>query len=480
MVFTSPTFLFIFLPLTLFLYFLSRRIATSCSNYLLLAASLLFYAWGEQYGVLILLASALLNHGIGLFIQKHESEVLRRRYLYLGIAANLSVLVYYKYTGFFLRAVQDVSGADVAVPNITLLLGISFFTFQAMSYLVDIYRGDAKAQKNPCYTALYICLFPQLIAGPIVRYASVAKQIESRKTTLTNFDCGVLRFTIGLAKKVLLANSFAILADTGFNADPAHLTPLVAWVTVAAYTLQIYFDFSGYSDMAIGLGHFFGFHFPENFRYPYIARSIRDFWRRWHISLSTWFRDYLYIPLGGSQHGPYRTYANLWIVFVLCGLWHGAQYTFLVWGVYHGGFLVIERLGLLRWLEACPKVIQHSYCLLVVMIGWVFFRADSISHAQSILSCMIGLQSAVELSPQIASLISRESMILFLVGAVAATPLSSYLYQYLEAGASVCRWRKYVHRATEVVSPFVLAGLLFMCFGSIAQNNYDPFIYFRF
>lgn len=480
MLFTSPTFLFLFLPCTLCFYFLLHSFRTSVSNFFLLAMSLLFYAWGEKLYLLLLLFSVLINHFAGLKIQNGKTAQARRNWLTVGVVSNLLALGFFKYTLLLVAVINDVFGTGLRPLPVTLPLGISFFTFQAISYLVDVYRKDATARRNLFNTGLYIALFPQLIAGPIVRYASIVDQLDERRISISDFDRGISRFVLGLAKKVLLANSFATLADLGFAADPASLSMLSAWVAVAAYTLQIYFDFSGYSDMAIGIGLMLGFSFPENFNYPYVATSVQEFWRRWHMSLSSWFRDYLYLPLGGNRKGELRTYFNLWIVFFLCGLWHGAQYTFLVWGIYHGFFLVAERLGLLKIINFLPAVLRCSYCLLVVMIGWVFFRADSISHALSLLSIMAGQQSANYVSPALAPLLSKESLMLFLIGIPAACPLlpafENRAAQRKEAGWPTAL----AFHLNRTLSIAVISGLLFLIFGAIASQNYDPFIYFRF
>ena len=307
----------------------------------------------------------------------------------LAIAVNLVVLGVFKYANFFADNVNAVAAAigapPLAFPHVLLPIGISFYTFHAISYVVDVYRRDASAQKSPVHAALYLLLFPQLIAGPIIRYRYIADQLEQRVVSLDDFAVGVRRFVIGLGKKVLIANTVAAPADKIFSMPLAELTPAHAWLGIVCYTLQIYFDFSGYSDMAIGLGRMFGFHFPENFRWPYVADTVQEFWRRWHISLSSWFRDYLYVPLGGNRVSPARMYANLVTVFFLCGLWHGASWNFVIWGLFHGSFLVVERLGLAAAIRRLWRPLRHVYLLLVVMIGWVFFRADTLPSAVAFL-----------------------------------------------------------------------------------------------
>lgn len=345
MVFSSTAFLFLFLPIVLVLHFVLRGVRFR--NVLLLLASLLFYAWSEQGIVLLLIASIVLNYSFGLGIDRCKDSAQARTLLIAAIAMNLAVLAYFKYTSFLIGNLNwllaQFHWSEIKAPKIHLPAGISFFTFHAISYIVDIYRRSASAQRNPIKLALYFDFFPQLIAGPIVRYHDIESQLDRRSITLDDVSIGIQRFVIGLAKKMLVANTLAQPADEIFAIAMPQLTPGVAWLGIVCYTLQIYFDFSGYSDMAIGLARVFGFRFLENFNYPYVARSIREFWRRWHISLSNWFRDYLYIPLGGNRCSPRRQYFNLLVVFSLCGLWHGASLNFLIWGLFHGAFLVLER-----------------------------------------------------------------------------------------------------------------------------------------
>jgi len=358
MLFSEPVFVFLFLPLLLLGYALTPRAA---QNTLLLLASLLFYAWGEGFFVLVMLGSIAFNYLVGLLLEAGRGRRrLRPLALLLGVAGNLALLIVFKYAGFLVTNLNLLLAGlklpALPVPALHLPIGISFFTFQAMSYVIDVYRDRIPVQKHPLRIALYIALFPQLIAGPIVRYQHIARQLTRRVVTRPGLAEGIRRFILGLGKKMLLANVLAVPVDKIF-AIPAHqLTTSVAWLGVVCYALQIYFDFSGYSDMAIGLGRMFGFRFLENFRYPYLARTITDFWRRWHISLSSWFRDYVYIPLGGNRRGPLRTYRNLVIVFLLCGLWHGASWTFVAWGLFHGLFLAIERLGGWAWPDSWRRV----------------------------------------------------------------------------------------------------------------------------
>jgi alginate O-acetyltransferase complex protein AlgI len=480
MVFSSPIFLFVFLPLTLVLYYLLPR---TLKNGFLLLASLVFYAWGEVFFVGVMLASIAFNYVFGVWIGGAAEGRGRRLVLAAGIAANLGLLAWFKYANFIVDNLQQAGFlAGVEWSPIHLPLGISFFTFQAMSYLVDVYRHENRPQRNPVDVALYIALFPQLIAGPIVRYHDIAAQIRERVVSLVLVNSGLQRFVYGLAKKVLIANPLGLVADRIFALEGGDLTTPVAWLGLACYTLQIYFDFSGYSDMAIGLGRMLGFRFLENFRYPYISRSIKEFWRRWHISLSSWFRDYLYIPLGGNRKGAVRTWANLLIVFCLCGLWHGASWTFLVWGLFHGLFLVLERTRFGGWLEAWPALLRHGYTLLVVMAGWVFFRTESMAEARAFFAALAGIASPAESAPALALFLDFKVGLLLVLGAVLATPLAARINGALldavrarspsfSGGGAV---------AYSAANVGWLLALFLLSLTAIAANAYNPFIYFRF
>src|SRR5512145_47002 len=391
MLFTEPTFLFLFLPVLLGLYFLPF---TAHRNALLLGASILFYASGGGSFTWLMLGSIAFNYVVAIAISRASGTPRAFRLLVFAVVSNLLVLGVFKYANFAAQNVNALLGTlgwpALDVPKVLLPIGISFFTFHAISYVVDVYRHDASAQKSPTHAALYMLLFPQLIAGPIIRYHDIADQLASRNVELEGFAYGIRRFVIGLAKKVLVANVVAGPADRIFALPGAELTPAHAWLGLVCYSLQIYFDFSGYSDMAVGLGRMFGFRFPENFRYPYVADSVQGFWHRWHISLSTWFRDYLYVPLGGNRVSPARVYFNLVTVFFLCGLWHGASWNFVVWGLFHGAFLAAERVGLASAVARLWRPLRHAYLLVVVMIGWVFFRADTLSAALEYLRSLAG------------------------------------------------------------------------------------------
>lgn len=472
MVFSSALFLFLFLPLVLAAHFLAPRRAR---NFVLLVASLGFYAWGSPSSFGVLLLSIGLNHIGGVLVDRFRDKPHGWWVLVATVVANLGLLGWYKYAGFVYENARWAGDAlGVALPEWqaapVLPAGISFFTFQAMSYVVDVYRGHVPVQRNPFDLGLYVALFPQLVAGPIVRYADVATDIRRRETTWSGIAAGIDRFLVGLMKKLLLANTFAAVVDGVFAIPDADLTPVIAWLGVVCYTLQIYFDFSGYSDMAIGLGRMFGFTFLENFAHPYAARSVTDFWRRWHISLSTFFRDYVYIPLGGNRAGALLTARNLLIVFLLCGLWHGAAWTFVAWGLFHGLFLVAERWGGARLLEGCPVVLRHAYTLLVVMVGWALFRSADFAQALAFGRAMCGLQEGHPLAYPLGMYLDVPLTVLMIAGTFVATPLPGKLLQRHKARAM---WGEIVRSACHAAALVVASVLL-------AASSYNPFIYFRF
>ncbi len=481
MLFTSPTFLFLFLPVVLAVYFLIGRRAR---NAFLLLASLLFYAWGEGSFALVMIGSIAANYLFGLAL---EGTSRKRLVLAAAVACNLALLVAYKYTTFLVAnldaALAAFGVAPVAVPEVHLPLGISFFTFHALSYLIDVHRTKVKALRSPIDFGLYIALFPQLIAGPIVRYHDIAAQLTSRVVDPARFATGVRRFVLGLGKKMLVANVVAVPADAIFAIPEADLTASLAWLGALLYTLQIYCDFSAYSDMAIGLARMFGFELLENFDYPYVSRSITEFWRRWHISLSNWFRDYLYIPLGGNRRPPLLVYRNLVTVFLLCGLWHGARWTFVAWGLFHGAFLVMERAGLGRLLGRAPAVVSHGYALAAVVVGWVLFRAVDLPQAAAFLGAMAGFGSGSGAQYHASLLVGTDVVIAAVVGTVISTPTVPALAR---------RWRAWVATRTGERSALVvrsaaavaeIGGLVLVSLGAavmVAANTYNPFIYFRF
>jgi alginate O-acetyltransferase complex protein AlgI len=471
MVFSSPVFLFIFLPLILLGSVAIRSIAAR--NLLLLAGSLLFYTWGEGVYLWVLLCSIAGNTAFGIWIDSRSAGD-RKLALTAGVAFNLVGLGTFKYAGFLAHnlnlMLSGLSLGSVPEPAIHLPLGISFFTFQALSYIIDVYRREAPVQKSVMGVALYLSLFPQLVAGPIVRYESIASQLSKRQVSVSGFADGIRQFCVGLAKKILIADILGAMVDEIFAMAPGTLSAPFAWLGLLCFTLQIYYDFSGYSDMALGTGRMLGFRFPENFRTPYASQSVREFWRRWHISLSSWFRDYVFIPLGGSRAGPLRVYANLLIVFTLCGLWHGASWTFLIWGFYHGFFLVVERMQFGVWLDRAPGLLRHGYLVLVVMLGWVFFRADDLTHALQFLSALFGGSEAVGLNSYLASHLTPRLLTALVAGILFSFPLPAWL----------ARESREFSMARFATRDAAIVVLLLLSVIRVAAQAYSPFIYFRF
>lgn len=483
MVFSSAIFLFLFLPLTLLCVLCVRK---QFRNLILLIASLIFYAWGEGELVVIMVGSIFFNYLFGLAIDHFSEQWKRKTIVLLSVIFNLSLLAFFKYANFFIDNINilfdKASIPPVEIAQIHLPIGISFFTFQAMSYVIDVYRKETDVQKNPINIALYITLFPQLIAGPIVRYHDVAKQIIHRTLSINKFYSGVQRFIIGLGKKILIANTMASVTDKIFSLPENEITISLSWLAIITYSLQIYFDFSGYSDMAIGLGRMFGFEFLENFNYPYIGQSIQNFWRRWHISLSTWFRDYLYIPLGGNKKGAARTYVNLLIVFFLTGLWHGASWNFVIWGMFHGFFLVIERLGGLHLINKMWRPFRHIYTLIIVLVGWVFFRAETLSMSISMLKNMSVIMGKSRSSIPVIQFMGRLEWTVLILGLIAAMPIFPAIKQAMH---------KYKIKSATEASPILFTSLSYLyaiyiftifilSIMSLSSNTYNPFIYFRF
>lgn len=464
MVFSSMVFLCVFLPAAFCLHLLLPGMRAK--NFLLVVASLVFYAYGEPIYVILLVASSAGNYILARLTG--ECPKIRKLTMTLAVVINLGLLVIFKYSGFLVETFNSVTGAGIPVPQFRMPIGISFFTFQALSYVIDVYRGDASVQKNFGKVLLYISFFPQLIAGPIVKYHDVEAEINNRKQTPEEIGKGIRRFIAGLSKKVLIANTMGLVADNLFGAAATGITGPGAWLGAVSYMLQIYFDFSGYSDMALGLGMMFGFHFHENFDYPYISASIREFWRRWHMSLSGWFKEYLYIPLGGNRRGKFRTVVNKMIVFVCTGIWHGASFNFLFWGIYHGFFLMLEEYipfigkkgGKLK------SFFQHVYALLVVCVGFVFFRADTMKQGcfwiREMFTDFGWKASAMSLTLQ---QLTPVYLVTLAAALVAAVPVNSMLKKY-----------KWYEGFTYVLS---LAGFA-LCVLSLAGGTYNPFIYFRF
>lgn len=474
MVFSSPIFLFFFLPTLIVLYFSVPRQA---KNLLLLSASLLFYAWGEGFYILLMLASIAVNYVFGRTIDSQSNKLPA---LVVGVALNLLLLTSYKYSNFLVENINFVLMTlhlkSIDWSPVHLPLGISFFTFQAISYLVDIYRKEISSQKSIINLGLYISLFPQLIAGPIVRYKTIVEQIEDRVVTSKLFSSGVERFIFGLAKKMLIANPLGLVVDSIFAVPAAEIPTYVAWIGVLCYALQIYFDFSGYSDMAIGLGRMFGFKFLENFNYPYTAQSLQDFWRRWHISLSTWFRDYLYIPLGGNRGSPLKTYSNLFVVFLLCGLWHGASWNFFIWGAFHGVILSIERAGVSKLLQLLWRPLRHLYLIVIVLVSWVFFRAETLTDAVAYLQAMFSINFGAAAPFDFLEALTFEAILALIVGLLCCAP-SSLRARFFQEQKTSFAWANSAYLVSNLVIVF---GLLFLSIMSLASTTHNPFIYFRF
>ncbi|NGM17407.1 MBOAT family protein [Eggerthellaceae bacterium zg-893] len=467
MVFSSLSFLCVFFPIVFALNLVLPSVRLK--NALLLAASLLFYSFGEPVYVLLMVASSLANFGAGVLLGTSA-----RRKLVVGVAVvfNVGLLVAFKYADMIVSSLNALLGTSLPLPQMALPIGISFFTFQAMSYVIDVYRGEVEPQKSFFDVLLYISFFPQLIAGPIVKYHDIAREIGTRHASATDMACGLRRFCVGLAKKVLIANNMAVAVDYLYSVAPGDLNALAAWTAAVAYMMQIYFDFSGYSDMAIGLGRMFGFHYKENFNYPYVATTLQDFWRRWHISLSTWFREYLYIPLGGNRKGTARTMLNKLAVFFLCGLWHGASWTFVVWGLVHGAFLMLESVVPVKRM---PRVLGHLYCLLVVCLAFVLFRADSIGQAGAIIVQMFAGWDFSDASMVIAM---RQLSPVFLTALVASLVAALPVRDVAARALDRCGERA---RLCGIVLSYVASiALLALCFLSLASGAYNPFIYFRF
>ena len=468
MVFSSLVFLFAFLPVTLAVYYLAPD---RIKNPILLLASLIFYAWGEPVYIILMILSILFNYFMGRDIDfNRDNKNKKRASLVLTVVVNLLILGFFKYYAFFIDTVNSMLHLKIPYRELALPIGISFYTFQTLSYIIDVYRGRVEVQKNILHFGLYVCLFPQLIAGPIVKYVDVADQIEHRSMNLNKFGSGMIYFVRGLGKKVLLANNIGLLYDAVAGMELSNISVLTAWLGAIAYTFQIYFDFSGYSDMAVGLGKMLGFDFLKNFDYPYISKSITEFWRRWHISLSTWFRDYLYIPLGGNRVRVSRHIFNLMVVWLLTGLWHGASWNFVVWGLYYGALLVIEKYITGKWLKRLPNVLQHVITMVIVMIGWVFFFSPDLGYAVSYIGHMFGAGSA--------GIVGRDAVyylltnaVLLLICAVGSTP---YVHQIFYA-LTLKPKKKHVYGA---VAGYAVNFLIPVSY--LVSATYNPFLYFRF
>lgn len=468
MLFSSPIFVFAFLPLV---YLLNLKMPVKISNVFLTMASLLFYAWGEPVYILLLIASVTVNYYAALLIAR--SNKYKKTIFIISLIFNIGLLVIFKYTGFLLGTITGLMQLNYEVPAIALPLGISFFTFQIMSYVIDVYMGRVEVQRSYLKLMLYISFFPQLVAGPIVKYKDIEDRLKSRKVTIEGTAAGIKRFIIGLSKKLLIANTFALPADKIFALQGNELNIAIAWIGAISYLIQIYFDFSGYSDMAIGMGKMFGFDFLENFNYPYVASSVQEFWKRWHISLSSWFKEYLYIPLGGNRKGKVRTSINRITVFFFTGLWHGADFTFIVWGLYHGFFLMMETFGMVKP-KSWPRALRHTYTLLVVTVGFVIFRAESMAQVGFFMKNMFsGFTFRESTRATVGLLLNPLIISSFIIALIFSMPVLPWLRGKIEAST---RFRI----LKDAICAAACLGLYILCMLNLSSSSYNPFIYFRF
>ena len=465
MLFSSLTFLFAFLPILIILYYVIPN--RTFRNVILLIFSLGFYAWGEPIYILLMIFSIVFNYFMALLIDKNTNGLKKLIFIF-SLLVNIGLLAYFKYMDFFITNINNIFSINLPLMNIALPIGISFYTFQIMSYIIDVYRGDVKVQKNIIIVGTYVSLFCQLIAGPVVRYQTVEDELQNRKENFDDFSNGLRRFIIGLGKKVIIANNVGLIANAAFNATNNELGVSFAWVGAIAYTLQIYYDFSGYSDMAIGLGRMFGFHFLENFNYPYTALSITDFWRRWHISMSSWFRDYVYIPLGGNRVPKWRWFLNIFIVWFLTGMWHGAEWNFIVWGLYYGLILVIEKIFMGKLLDKLPKIIRFIYSIFLIIIGWVIFNCTSFTQIANYLGAMFG-NNGFNSIKVFYNLSIAHLWPYMLLGIIGSTPLIKKIYDKMNTKVS-----------TGIIYDVFLLGVLFLCVMYLVNSSFNPFIYFRF
>ena len=468
MLFSSLNFLFVFLPITLLLYFVAPR---GARNFILFIVSLIFYAWGEPVYVFLMLFSTFFDYVHGYWVDKYRGTGKAKAALISSVVINVLLLGVFKYADFVVANINAWFGMDLPLPHLPLPIGISFYTFQTMSYTIDVYRGDAKMQKNWVAFGAYVTMFPQLVAGPIVRFSTISEQLETRQESPDMFTSGILRFVMGLGKKVLLANSIGMVWDQMAALNAGQASILGAWLGIIAFGFQIYFDFSGYSDMAIGLGKMFGFTFLENFEYPYISKSITEFWRRWHISLGTWFREYVYIPLGGNRKGPGRQLVNIAVVWLLTGIWHGASWNFLAWGAYYCVLLIVEKLFLLKVLEKLPAFVSHIYTLFCVTIGWVLFAFDSFDKGLAYLGQLFGA-GGIPLANNISVFAALSHLVLLVLLVLGATPWPA-------------RWCRAVMGKVSVIPATAMsnAALVLIFLLSVAylvDSSYNPFLYFRF
>lgn len=467
MVFSSLTFLFFFLPIVLIVYFL---VPMKVKNIIILLSGIVFYAWGEPFYIFVMLISAAIDYFAGRFIHKFDdNNKLRTVFLLVSVVMNLSLLGVFKYSSFIITNINAVFGTSITDPELPLPIGISFYTFQSMSYTIDLYLRKIKVQKNILKFLSYVTLFPQIVAGPIVRYEEVANDINSREINTTKVADGIGLFVKGLGKKVLLANNIGLLWSQVKDMDFASISVVTAWLGILAFTFQIYYDFSGYSDMACGLGKMLGFNFPQNFNYPYISKSISEFWRRWHITLGSWFKSYVYIPLGGNRKGLPRTLLNLLIVWALTGIWHGASWNFMLWGMYFGVLIIIEKLGFGKVLEKLPSIVSRLYTFLLVVIGWVFFDIEGLGNAFKYFKAMFGSTGIVV--DNTAKYLFVTNILLFIICAVASTDLIKKLHNKLSEIKS---------NIVAYTIPVLQLCVMILCTAYLVNATYNPFLYFRF
>lgn len=465
MLFTSISFLYYFLPALIIIYFITPK---KYKNIILLIASLLFYFYGEPKYVFLMIAEIVIAYTGAILIDKYKSQ--SKNILIITLFIHVFLLIIFKYTDFIIQTINDISNANIKLLNIALPIGISFYTFQIISYVIDVYNGKVKVQKNIINLATYVSLFPQLVAGPIVRYQTVEKELDDRVHSFNNFAYGIRRFSIGLAKKVLIANALGELCTKAFVLNET--TVIFYWIFGISYMLQLYFDFSAYSDMAIGLGRIFGFNFPENFNYPYISKSITEFWRRWHISLGTWFKDYVYIPLGGNRDGKYKQIRNILIVWLLTGIWHGANWTFLIWGLLFGIILIIEKIFLNKFMEKLPSFIKRIYVLFIVMILFIIFNAENMSVALTNIKGLFGMNGEIFVNDYTLHYL-KSYLPLLIIAFLGATPFIKTLIDKL-------RKNKYVNNIINILEPILIVIILVVVTSYLIDNSYNPFLYFRF
>ena len=465
MLFTSISFLYYFLPALIIIYFITPK---KYKNIILLIASLLFYFYGEPKYVFLMILEIIIAYIGAILIDKYKNQ--SKNILIITLFIHVFLLIIFKYTDFIIQTINDISNANIKLLNIALPIGISFYTFQIISYIIDVYNGKVKVQRNIIKLATYVSLFPQLVAGPIVRYQTIEKELDNRVHSFNNFAYGIRRFTIGLAKKVLIANALGELCSKTFLADEK--TVVFFWIFGISYMLQLYFDFSAYSDMAIGLGRIFGFHFPENFNYPYISKSITEFWRRWHISLSTWFKDYVYIPLGGNREGKYKQIRNILIVWLLTGIWHGANWTFLIWGLLFGIILIIEKIWLNKFMEKLPSFIRRIYVLFIVMILFIIFNSDNMSVALTNIKGLFGMNGEAFVNDYTLHYLKSYLPVL-IIALLGSTPFIKILIDKL-------RKNKYVNNIINIIEPILIVVILVVVTSYLIDNSYNPFLYFRF